>query len=537
MTRSARPRPLVLAVLDGLGERAEGEANAVHLAQTPHLDALGKRARSTLAASGAALGLLPGRPGSSEHGHLCAGAGRVGEAYRSPIDAAIAQSKLRANEAIDRAFTIALHNKCRLHLFSLVSGGGLHASLDHLYALIEAAHFEEIPVVVHAFLDGREGGARSAGEKLGELSAFLEGKGIIGTVAGRAYAMDRGGRWDRVFKAYSAIVRGQAPRVESAFEALREAYARGLDDERFEPVRVGDYEGLKGDFMADFSVAKPVWEWLGEEVGIGVNFRPDRMRQLAGMLTRRNVPAEAIEMLTERGKPVTAFPEESYICLTEYDAALKLPVAFPRGAVEGSFGEALSRAGLRQLRCSEQEKHAHVTTFFNGGREEPFEGEERRLVPSLRDVESYADKPEMSAPLVAEEVVRAIEGGSYDFILVNFANPDAVAHTGKLDAAVKAVEAVDAAVGSIMRAVEAAGGALFVTSAHGNCEEMSNERGEPHTGHTQNPVPLYYANFGGEEAALQGEGALSDVAPTMLDLLGIPKPEAMTGKSLFIKSS
>jgi 2,3-bisphosphoglycerate-independent phosphoglycerate mutase len=338
-----------------------------------------------------------------------------------------------------------------------------------------------------------------------------------------------------VFKAYTAIVRGDAPHAETVFDAIQESYALGKTDEFVVPVRIGEYQGMKGEFMADFASKNPAWEWLGEEVGLGVNFRPDRMREISAMFVRRNIPPEVMEWLTDRTKPVIAFQEWCYNCMTEYDPALNLPVAFRKDEVRDSFGEVISAAGLRQFRCAETEKYAHVTYFFNGGREAPFPGEDRKLVPSPRDVPTYDKKPQMSALEVAAGVVTAIKSGQYDFILVNFANPDMVGHTGVLDAAIQAIETVDACIGAIAAAVREAGGALIVTSDHGNCEQMKDEQGNPHTAHTTNPVPFYYLNEA-DSAALRPGGRISDVAPTMLELLGLPQPEAMTGRSLRVPS-
>ncbi|MCC6556255.1 MAG: 2,3-bisphosphoglycerate-independent phosphoglycerate mutase [Polyangiaceae bacterium] len=529
-----RPRPLVLVILDGFGERAEHDANAVALAKTPRLSALAAAsARTLIGTSGPDVGLPPGQMGNSEVGHLSLGAGRIALTDLSRIDVAIAENKLGKNEVIDRAFRIAKDWSCRLHLFGLVSDGGVHSSLDHFFALFDLARFHEVPVVLHAFLDGRDTPPKSAWSYLQRVEAALEGVGVVGTISGRYWAMDRDKRWDRVFKAYTAIVRGEAPRAESVFDAIHESYALGKTDEFVEPVRIGEYEGMKGSFMADFAAKTPVWEWYGEEVGLSVNFRPDRMREISAMLVRRNVPPEVEEWLSDRGKPVIAFQEWCYGCMTEYDPALKLPVAFPKDEVKDSFGEVISRAGLKQLRCAETEKYAHVTYFWSGGREEPFPGEDRRLVPSPRDVPTYDRKPEMSAPEVAAQVVHAIKSGQHDFVLVNFANPDMVGHTGVLDAAVHAVEAIDAAVGAIADAVREAGGALIVTADHGNCEQMKDEHGNPHTAHTLNPVPLYYVNEA-DPVELRPGGRLCDIAPTMLEILGLPQPEAMTGRSLRI---
>jgi 2,3-bisphosphoglycerate-independent phosphoglycerate mutase len=541
---ASRPRPLVLCILDGFGERAERDANAIRLAKTPYLDALAQSPHTLIGTSGPDVGLPPGQMGNSEVGHLNFGAGRIAMMDITRIDVAVAEHMLSANPVIDRTFKLAKdHHPAedrrpgRLHLFGLLSDGGVHSSLGHLFALVEAAHYEAIPVVVHAFLDGRDTPPRSAGKFIDQLEYFLDGgkKGVIGTLSGRYWAMDRDKRWDRVHKAFKAIVRGDAPREDTAFDALAKSYQKGVSDEFVEPVRIGAYTGIKGTLLADFASSKPVWEWFGDETGFAFNFRPDRMREISAMLTRRNLPPDVAELLMERGKPIFAFDKFSYATMTEYDAALGLPVAFPKEVVVDSFGELLSRAGLRQLRCAETEKYAHVTYFFSGGREEPFEGEDRQLVPSPRDVATYDLKPEMSAAGVASQVVAAIEKGTYDFILVNFANPDMVGHTGKLEAAIHAVEAVDAALGAIMNAVRAAGGALLVTADHGNCEQMKDDKGEPHTAHTTNPVPFYYFNEADRAVALRSGGRIADVAPTMLDLLGLPQPEAMTGRSLILR--
>jgi 2,3-bisphosphoglycerate-independent phosphoglycerate mutase len=531
-TTSPRPRPLVLAILDGFGESAERDGNAVRLATMPNLAALGAHPHTTIGTSGRDVGLPEGQMGNSEVGHLNFGAGRIALMDMTKIDVAVADDKLRKNPVIENVILYCKHNKCRLHLFGLVSDGGVHSSLKHLFALIDIAYAEEVPVVVHAFLDGRDTPPKSAAGYLQLLENHLENKGVIGTLSGRYYAMDRDKRWDRVKKAYDAIVRGTAPKAETAFDALRSSYAEGLTDEFVVPVRIGEYEGIKGDFMADFSSADPAWSWYGEEVGFGFNYRPDRMRELSAMLTRENLPPEVIEMLTERGKAIYAFQEGWYSTMTEYDTALKLKVAFPKDDISESFGEILAARGLTQLRCAETEKYAHVTYFFNGGREEPFVGEDRKLIPSPRDVATYDLKPEMSAAGVAAAVTEAINSGKYDFILVNFANPDMVGHTGDLPATITAVETVDKAIGQIDAALREHKGALILTSDHGNCEKMKDEDGKPFTAHTTNPVPLYYANYAGPERALRSGGRICDVAPTMLEILGIPKPEKMTGVSL-----
>jgi 2,3-bisphosphoglycerate-independent phosphoglycerate mutase len=530
-----RPRPLTLCILDGFGERAETKDNAIRLAKTPNLDALGASyPRTLIGTSGPDVGLPPGQMGNSEVGHLNFGAGRIAMMDITRIDVAVAEHKLASNPVIDMLMRGAKDLGCRMHLLGLVSDGGVHSSLDHLRALIDVAEHHQVPVVVHAFLDGRDTPPKSAWSYLRPLLDHLEGKGVIGTLSGRYYAMDRDKRWDRVQKAYVAIVRGEANHAETVEDAIRASYDAGKTDEFVEPVRIGDYRGIKGDFMADFAqpTEKPQWEWCGEEVGIAFNFRPDRMREISAMLTRRNLPPEIEELLTDRGKPVYAFQDKHYAGLTEYDQALKIPVAYPKEPVDESFPEILAQNHLKQLRCAETEKYAHVTYFFNGGREDAFEGEQRILVPSPRDVPTYDHKPQMSAPAVADAVTAAIVGDEFDFILVNFANPDMVGHTGKLEPAIQAVEAVDAAVGKIVQALRDRGGALILTADHGNCETMRDEQGNPHTAHTLNPVPLYYMNDGDQDVALRSGGRICDVAPTMLELLGLPQPAVMTGRSL-----
>jgi 2,3-bisphosphoglycerate-independent phosphoglycerate mutase len=302
-----------------------------------------------------------------------------------------------------------------------------------------------------------------------------------------------------------------------------------------EPARLGDYDGVAGDYCAAFGEHPLEWQWHGEEVGFAFNFRPDRMRELAAMLTRKSLPDEPAQMLIQRQKPMLAFEEGCFAGMTEYDRSLGIPVAFRKEDVKRSFGELVSEAGMTQLRCAETEKYAHVTYFFSGGREELFPGEDRELVPSPRDVATYDQKPEMSAPLVAQKVAAAVRSGKYDFVLVNLANPDMVGHTGNLEAAIKAVEAVDAGVGAIWEAVREQKGALVITADHGNCETMIDEDGHPHTAHTTNPVPLYFVDDARRDVKLRSGGRIADVAPTLLELLGVPQPDEMTGRSLLIQ--
>jgi 2,3-bisphosphoglycerate-independent phosphoglycerate mutase len=547
-----RPRPLVLCILDGFGERPEKEANAILQADAPHLATIrATYPRTLIGASGKDVGLPHGQMGNSEVGHLNFGAGRVALMDLSRIDVAVADGDLGRNEVLGKLVNLVRmragrgvdvlgneYEKCRLHLFGLVSDGGVHSSLDHLRAIIELCAASDIQVVVHAFLDGRDTPPRSAQQYLELLEGFLDGgkRGVVGTIGGRYFAMDRDKRWDRVEKHLRAIVFGDGPREDSALAALEAAYAADKTDEFVEPTVIGDYAGMRGEIVSEFGGADKEWQWVGEEVGLCFNFRPDRMRQLCAMLIRKDLPPEADALWRVNGRKIRVFDEHTLDGLTEYDPKLGIRVAFPKEEVKRSFGEVIAAAGLKQFRCAETEKYAHVTYFFNGGREAAFEGEERKVVPSPRDVPTYDHKPEMSADAVTRSVVDAIASDSYDFVLVNFANPDMVGHTGVLEAATHAVEAVDRGLGAITEAALKKGGAVLITADHGNCETMVDEKGHPHTAHTTNPVPLYYVTER-DEVALRDGGRLADVAPTMLEILGLPQPEEMTGRSLRVPRS
>jgi len=399
-----------------------------------------------------------------------------------------------------------------LHLLGLVSDGGVHSSLVHLAALVDLARDARVPVVVHAFLDGRDVQPGTApGYIAAAESKLAGGVGRIGTVAGRYWAMDRDNRWERVERAYRAIVEAGAPRAATAHEGVERSYAAARTDEFVEPFVVGDYDGVRpGDTALHF------------------NFRPDRARELTRALALPSFDAFA---RAGKGAPF----EGRYACMTTYDGTFGLPIAFPKETYANIFPEIIARAGYKQFRCAETEKYAHVTYFFNGGREEPFEGEDRRMLPSPKDVATYDKKPEMSAAAVADASVEAVRTGRYDFILVNFANPDMVGHTGVLDAAIHAVEAVDSGVEQIVEATRSQGGAVIVTADHGNCELMKDPAtGQPHTSHTLNPVPLLYVNDADPNAKLRPGGRICDVAPTMLEVLGLPQPAEMTGVSLFV---
>ncbi len=505
----SRPRPVVLVILDGLGERAERADNAVRMARTPTFDALYARyPHGLIGTSGPDVGLPPGQMGNSEVGHLNFGAGRIAMMDISRIDVAVHDGTLVKNPVIAGVIDAARAAGGRLHLFGLVSDGGVHSSLTHLLALIDGAHAKGVQVVVHAFLDGRDVQPGTAPGYLATVETHLEGKGVIGTVSGRYWAMDRDNRWERVERAYRAIVKAEGARAPSAVGGVEASIAAGKTDEFVEPFVVSEYSGVV----------------VGRDAGLHFNFRPDRARELTRALATRGFDAFA----REREPPFS-----HYACMTTYDKALGLPIAYPKETYPDVFPEVLARAGLKQFRCAETEKYAHVTYFFNGGREQPFEGEDRQMLPSPRDVPTYDKKPEMSAAAVAEAVVQAVRSDKYDFILVNFANPDMVGHTGVLDAAIHAVEAVDAGVGRIVEAVRGKLGAVLITADHGNCELMKDPAtGRPHTAHTTNPVPLLYVHDADVHARIRSGGRICDVAPTMLELLGLPKPKVMTGESL-----
>jgi 2,3-bisphosphoglycerate-independent phosphoglycerate mutase len=505
--------PLALIILDGWGIRSDCTANAVCQAHTPRLDALASDYPTTrLTPSGLSVGLPEGQMGNSEVGHLNIGAGRIIYQELTRISKSIADGDFFANPVLREAMAGIRAAGGRLHLLGLLSDGGVHSHNTHLYALVEMARREGIgEVFIHAFTDGRDTPPRSAGSYLAELEQELAriGTGRVATVIGRYYAMDRDNRWDRVEKAWRAMVLGEGAPAVSSSAAITAAYSAGENDEFVKPKVVA----FKGE---------PIGQVRDGDGLIFFNFRADRARELTRSFTQSDFA----------GFSRTHFPQlTTFVCLTEYDETFRLPAAFASESYPDLLGAVISKAGLKQLRIAETEKYAHVTFFFNGGEETPFPGEDRVLIPSPKDVATYDQKPAMSAVEVTDETLRRIASGKYALIILNFANPDMVGHTGILSAAIAAMETVDACVGRIIDALLAAGGIALITADHGNCEQMDDGKGAPHTAHTANPVPLILVDPDRRGAALR-EGILADIAPTILDLMELPKPQAMSGRSL-----
>jgi 2,3-bisphosphoglycerate-independent phosphoglycerate mutase len=499
--RKASYRPVVLCVLDGWGLAPDSPSNAVTRANTPRLRALATDyPHGNLRASGRDVGLPDGVMGNSEVGHLTMGAGYVQYQELVRINEAIENGSFFANAALRAACAAARHRSGTLHLLGLLSTGGVHADMKHLAALLELARRENAEnVVVHAFLDGRDMPPRSALELIPRVPAR------IATVHGRYYAMDRDKRWDRVERAYRAIVDAEGPRVATAEEALRSCYSKPeCRDELLEPHIVGEGAPMRdGDGVIFF------------------NFRPDRARELTWALLKPDF---------DGFRRTRVVRDLRFVTMTDYKVGLAdVLIAFPTQDVT-SMAQILAEDGLKQFHTAETEKYAHVTYFFNGGREQPFPGEDRELVSSA-NVATYDQKPEMSAAGVAAALVGAIRGGAYDFAIVNLANPDMVGHTGDFAATLKAMEATDAAVGQIVDATLAAGGCVLLTADHGNAEEMAFPDGEPNTQHSMNPVPVIFIARDADGSAVR-DGGLVDVAPTLLDLLGLPIPARMTGRTL-----
>ncbi len=509
-----RSKPVMLMILDGWGIRPEDNGNAVSMARTPVLDRLlGQYPVAELATSGQAVGLPAGIMGNSEVGHMNIGAGRIVYQDLMRIDRAIRDRSFFENSAINRTIDQVRENDGALHLLGLVSDGGVHSQLTHLLALLDLAGKRgQRKVFVHAILDGRDTPPHGGRGYIQRLQAHMEANDIgkIASICGRYYAMDRDTRWERTRLAYDLYTRGEGRKESDPEQAVAAAYDRGETDEFVKPI------------VMTSSAGEPL-ATLQDGDGVMVfNFRADRVRQITRALTEAT-----FDEFERRVYPDLA----AYTCMTLYDETFDLPVAYPPVHLKAILGEIVSGQGLKQLRIAETEKYAHVTYFFNGGEEKPFEGEDRCLIPSPRDVPTYDHKPEMSALAVTEEVLQRIASRTYDLIVLNFANMDMVGHTGVLEAAISAVQTVDQCVGRIAEAVLDQDGALLITADHGNAEMMVEADGKIHTAHTTNPVPLVLVEDQRRHCRLES-GVLGDIAPTILELMGLVQPPEMTGKSL-----
>lgn len=500
-------KPLVLCIMDGFGHNPQATGNAIAAAKKPNLDKLFAECPHTLiGASGMDVGLPDGQMGNSEVGHTNIGAGRVVYQELTRITKSIADGDFFDNEALSAAMKAAAQGHA-LHLFGLLSDGGVHSHIEHLYGLLEMAKRNGVKdVYVHCFMDGRDVPPSSGKDYVQQLEAKMAQLGIgkIASVMGRYYAMDRDNRWDRVEKAYSAMVLGEGEHSASAAAAMQASYDAQVTDEFVLPTVIDGGAPIKaGDSVVFF------------------NFRPDRAREIT-----RTLVDPAFDGFTRKN----GFFAVNFVCFTQYDATMpNVQVAFHPQSLKNTFGEYISDLGKTQLRIAETEKYAHVTFFFNGGKEEPYKNEDRALVKSPK-VATYDLQPEMSAYEVCDEMVRRIESEKYDVIILNFANCDMVGHTGVFDAAVKAVEAVDTCVGRIVEALAKVGGAMLLTADHGNADKMYEADGSPFTAHTTNPVPLLV--YGVPGAKLREGGRLADLAPTMLKLMGLAQPQEMTGESI-----
>ncbi|MDK2892943.1 2,3-bisphosphoglycerate-independent phosphoglycerate mutase [Methanohalophilus sp.] len=503
-------KPLLLIILDGWGYSPEKEGNAIAFANTPNLDRLIKEyPNSLLDAAGEAVGLPEGQMGNSEVGHLNIGAGRIVYQDLTRINLAIRNGDFFNNKEFLRAIRNVKENNSSIHLMGLFSYGGVHSHMNHMRALVELATRQGLKeVFIHAFLDGRDVPPRTAlGDMKKHEDFYANGIARIASVAGRYYAMDRDKRWDRTKLAYDALTKGKGIKANSSVEAVQNAYDRGENDEFVKPTVIVDENG------------EPIATIKDNDSVIFFNFRPDRARQLTYAFVKDDF----------EGFERDVRPHVYYVCMTQYDENLDVPIAFPPEEIRNTLGEVLSREGKKQLRIAETEKYAHVTFFFNGGVEHKFEGEDRCLIPSPK-VATYDLKPEMSAYEVTEELVRHIQSGKYDVIVLNYANMDMVGHTGFFDAAVKAVEAVDDCVGRAIRVLQLEGGEALIIADHGNAEKMIDlDSKQPHTAHTSNPVRCLCIS---KRVSKIRDGILADVAPTILEMLGLKKPPEMTGNSL-----
>ncbi len=502
------PKPVVLCILDGWGLRPEREANAVALADTPNFDrVMAECPHSTLTTFGPAVGLPEGQMGNSEVGHMNIGAGRVVWMDLPKINKAIEEGSFAKNAALKKFIKSIQNSGGVAHVAGLASPGGVHAHQDHIVAVAEALCAADVPVAIHAYLDGRDVAPKSAKDQIAKLEADLPYGAAVVSVSGRFFAMDRDNRWERVKQAYDVMVSAEGKEADTAEEAIQMAYDAGETDEFVTPTAVGGFGGMKtGDGL------------------LFVNFRADRAREILAALADPGFDAF----------DVSDRPKLAAVCgMVEYSDKHNayMDVMYPNEDIVNTLGHWVAEKGLKQYRLAETEKYPHVTFFFNGGEETPEEGEERYVSPSPK-VKTYDLQPEMSAPDVSDHLVAAIEGGEYDLIIVNYANPDMVGHTGDIDAAVAACEEVDRGVGRAIEALNKVGGAMILTADHGNCETMIDPvTGGPHTAHTTNPVPVVMIN-GPDGASLRDGGALCDLAPSLLELMNLDQPEEMTGESL-----
>ena len=538
-----RPKPLVLIILDGWGYRAETKANAIALARKPTYDRLLREYPNTLIqTSGPYVGLPEGQMGNSEVGHLNIGAGRIVHMDSTRIELMIQSGEFFKHPVLLDAMKNARNSERQLHLFGLVSDGGVHSYLTHLEALLKMARQNQVQrVLVHAFMDGRDTLPTNGAGYLEQLQRAMReyNTGKIATVSGRYYAMDRDRRWERIRKAYRAMVFGDAEggKYADAVAGVKESYNKGVTDEFIVPFVCTDSKNAGG-------AARVISTIRDEDSCICFNFRADRVRQITRALCRnsglndqagRDLPgAEDLDKAIPRDQ----VPKNlDYVCMTQYDKKFSLPVVIPPESLNNILANVMAQMNMRNLRVAETEKYAHVTYFFNGGIEQPFPGEDRLLVPSPK-VATYDLKPEMSAAGIADAVVKAVEDGTFDVMVVNFANADMVGHSGKLEPTIQAVETVDACLGRIELAVRSKGGAMLITADHGNAEMMIDpETGSPHTYHTTNPVPFIVVADNANQFHLKSGGSLRDISPTILGMIGVPEPKEMTGSDLRVKVS
>jgi 2,3-bisphosphoglycerate-independent phosphoglycerate mutase len=507
-------KPVVLMILDGWGINPCPDSNAVAMAKAPNLSGyLRDFPHVQIRTSGMAVGLPEGQMGNSEVGHLNLGAGRIVYQDFTRITKSIQDGDFFTNQTLLDCIAKVKAANGALHLAGLLSDGGVHSHNTHLYALVELAKQQGLSrVYIHCLLDGRDTPPQSGALYLSQLEAELAriGCGKVATVMGRYYAMDRDNRWERVEKAYNAMVLGEGELCNSSAELIKSSYAAGVTDEFVLPAVI-TANGQPASCIND------------NDGMIFFNFRSDRAREITRALTFEQFDGFARSRVPKLS---------AYVCMTEYDATFGLPIAYEQQQLTNLLGGVLAKAGLNQLRIAETEKYAHVTFFFNGGVETPFQNEDRALIPSPKEVATYDQKPEMSAFAVADEMVNRLDQNLYDVAILNFANCDMVGHTGILPAAIKAVEAVDTCAGKVVEKVRALGGTVLITADHGNAEQMVDENGEPHTAHTCNPVWLVLVDDSRKGATLKEGGKLADIAPTILKILGIPQPEEMTGESL-----